>query len=54
MKRWQKLCIDPEEDAVVIIVGVVDAVLAGLTRRASADAVNAVAAAAVDGVAAVR
>jgi hypothetical protein len=40
----------------VVVVGAVDAVLAGLTRRASADAVNAVAA--VDGggggVAAVR
>jgi hypothetical protein len=40
-------------DVDVVVVVAVDAVLAGLTRRASADAVSAVAAA-VDGVAAAR
>jgi hypothetical protein len=47
VKRWT-ICII-EDDVMVVVVGAVDAVLAGLTRRASADAVSAVAAAAVDG-----
>jgi hypothetical protein len=51
VKRW-KNCV---EDDVVVSVAAVDAVLAGLTRRASADAVSAVATVVDDGgVAAVR